>query len=285
MAQPFKILVFGSTGAIGKELSLALIHRKVHFRAAVHTLSKADFLLQHKELVDIVEVDVTKPESIDKALDGIQKIFLLTAPGFTFASQSIIDAAKRHKVEHIVKLSAYGAHEEDKSKFFWAYEHRLSEESIVKEGIPLTSLRPTSFFTNIFRDAHNIKSQNSIYKLHGNAKMNWISNQDIAEAAVIILLDNGKSHYGKYYSITGPDTLSFYEIADQFTAELGHKINYVVIDEEQLKKFSSAYLPETAISGYVNMNIYFRNGGYDVQNGDLERIIGKKGKTSEGFHS
>ena len=58
-------------------------------------ISKAEFLKEHKDLVEVVELDFSKPESIDAAFQGIEKVFFMSPPGYTtFASPLLLEASK-----------------------------------------------------------------------------------------------------------------------------------------------------------------------------------------------
>jgi uncharacterized protein YbjT (DUF2867 family) len=278
MSHP-KILVLGATGNIGKAVAEALIKRNVPFRAGVHDVAKAEFLTSHKN-IEVVQVDLYKVESVAKALDGIEKVFLMTPPGGTLASYPIIEEAKKHHVKHIVKLSALGAEVEDPTKFVWAHEHRLVEEAIVKAGIAITSLRPSSFFSNVFQDAHLIKTKSVIYKSLGSAKVNWIANSDIGEVAATALTTPG--HEGKYYSITGPENYDWNQVVQIFR-DAGKHVDLVPITDEQFKESSKAFLPPQAVEPYSNLYQYLKNGGYNVHSDDLEKVTGSKGRRLEDF--
>ena len=81
------ILVTGATGTVGSEVVKQLISSSQsslssgsRVRAAVHSKNKADKLRDEIKLVDIVDMDYNKPETIVDAVNGIDKLFLLTLP-------------------------------------------------------------------------------------------------------------------------------------------------------------------------------------------------------------
>jgi len=271
MSSP-KILVFGSTGNIGIEVAKALSKRNVPFRAIIH---KSADKLKGLNNCEIVEVDLYNIETVSKALKGIEKVFLMTPPGQTFVGHQLISKFSDAGVKHIVKLSALGAEEKDPKTFRWASEHAALEVELKKAGIAVTSLRPSSFFSNIFVDLPTIKGKNSVYKADGDAKINWISNEDIGEVAAVALTSPG--HEGKDYYLTGPDNLSWDEFATLWSEVLGRKINSVHIDDAQLRENSKSHFPNpTLLDQFSNMHTYFRNGGYDKKFDDVERVLGRK---------
>jgi len=266
------ILVFGSTGSIGKEVAAALAKKNVPFRAAVHKIEKADEVKKLGNNIEVVEVDIKNAESLDKALKGIEKVFFMTPPLATLYGEGMADALKRNGVKYAVKLSALGS-EETGGKFIWAEEHRQVEDYIKKLGIHLTSIRPSSFFSNLWHDIPTVKNQSALFKALGDSKMNHIDTKDIGEVCAVCLTQSG--HEGKIYNITGPDTLSWNELAKIYSEELGKTVNYVPITDEQLREQAKKYFPEHAIDGYSNMFTYFRNGGYDRHYDDGEKVLGR----------
>jgi len=224
---------------------------------------------------ETVEVDYHKPESVAKALQGIEKVFLVTPPGQSYIGHQLVPAFVAAGVKHVVKLSALGTEEKDPTAFAWAFEHRGVEDAIKKAGISLTSLRPSSFYSNIFGDAATVKGQSTLYRATGTAKLNWISNEDVGEVGAVALTTPG--HEGKEYYLTGPHTLSAEEFGKLWSDVLGKQINVVLIDDAQLRESVKAWIPnEEGINGFSNMFIYFKNGGYNREFGDLEKVLGRK---------
>jgi len=268
-----KILITGATGTIASAVAEGLGKKGVAFRAGMHNVSKAD-KLKAITGAEVVELDLHNPDSLAKALKGIEKIFLLTPPGQTFVTGGVLEQAKKAGVKHIVKVSAIGAEEKDRTLFVWAAEHKDAEDLINKSGIALTVLRPSAFNTNLFRDVQTIKEKNSIFNASGDAKLNFIQVSDIADVAVATLTTSG--HEGKVYQLTGPDSLSYHQIAQLLSDEVGRKITYVPISDEDLRK-SISFMPQQAVEGFSNIMKYFKSGGYDRPNsGDVEKVAGHK---------
>jgi len=234
--------------------------------------------------IEVVSADVQNLESNLKALEGIEKVFVMTPPMQTQASLVILEAIKKTPtVKSVVKLSAYGA-EQTGGKFVWAEEHQVMEDAFSAAGVPLTSIRPTSFHSNIYHDLHSIKTNAPLYKPFGSSKINFVSNKDIGEVAAKALTEAG--HEGKIYKLTGnvSDNLSWPEITNLINEVLGKNITYVTISMEDCKKAVSNFLPNAeAVNGMINMFEYFSNGGYDYTNDEIEKLLGRKPTTLRQF--
>src|ERR1035437_2066296 len=103
------ILITGGTGTAGSEISKALDRMGVRYRSLVRSRVKAAGSASPN--ADLVEADLSRPETLDAALDGVEKELLLTAPSPEALQQekNFIRAARRAGVGHVVKFSAYGA--------------------------------------------------------------------------------------------------------------------------------------------------------------------------------
>ena len=115
------ILVTGATGTVGTEVvrqvtssSNSSLSSGSRVRAAVHSKDKADKLRDENKTIEIVDMDYNNPESIINALNGIDKLFLLTLPRLNMPeiTSRVINEAKKNEVKHIVKLSVLSAEAE-----------------------------------------------------------------------------------------------------------------------------------------------------------------------------
>src|SRR5919106_2774851 len=244
-SQEKTILVTGSTGTVGSEVvkQLAAISSSSGYnvRAAVHSKNKSNQLRQlESEEVEIVDLDYTKQETVAGALNNVDKIFLQTlpTPTVTDISSNIINEAKKNGVKHVVKLSAMGANSEPRSTILQL--HKEEEKIIEDSGIPYTFLRPPAFMQNfVTQFGHTIRTQNAFYVPAGDAKMSFVDARDIGATAARILTNNnngGRNQYeNKAYDITGQNALSYKQAADILSNEVGKKISYMDITEDNAR--------------------------------------------------
>lgn len=94
MSSSPKIIVFGASGTIGFEVAKALASQGVPFKAVVHSIEKADKLKRLGSSVEVIQVDLYNPDSIAKALVGIEKVFMALPPGQTNTGFTLTDAIK-----------------------------------------------------------------------------------------------------------------------------------------------------------------------------------------------
>jgi uncharacterized protein YbjT (DUF2867 family) len=147
------ILVTGATGTVGSEVVKQLVSSistssssdQSVIRAAVHSQNKADKLRQYGETIETVNMDYNKPETIAAALNKVSKVFLLTLPSLNMAdiSSKVISEAKKNGIQHIVKLSVFGADAEP--GIVIGRLHRQEEKMVEESGILYTFLRASAF--------------------------------------------------------------------------------------------------------------------------------------------
>lgn len=221
------ILITGATGSNGTEIVKRLAERNIPVRAMVR--DRANLVIPN---VEVIEGDFDRPETLQSALAGVKRAFLLTNSSENAEAQQIafIDAAKQSGVEHIVKLSQFKADANSPGRFL--RYHAAVETALQASGIAYTFLRPNLFMQGLLNFRSTIASQNAFYAAAGEAKVSLVDVRDIAEVAVAALTEAG--HEGKTYDLTGSQALTHAEIAEQLSTALGRKITFVDVSPEAM---------------------------------------------------
>lgn len=237
------ILLTDPTGTVGNAVVKQLASSGQNIiRVAVDTKDKVD-KLRHAD--EIANIDYTSPETIDAALNNVNRLFLRIPPSVEMVdiSSSLIGEAKKNGIKFIVKLSTMGADLEP--GYTSGRLHRQVEKIIEESGIPYAFLRPNSFMQNfVTRSSQTIKNQNAFYLPAGDGKISFVDARDVAAVAVEVLTNNGSQHLNKVYDITGPQALSHDQVAEILSEETDRRISYVDISEEvarnEMKKIGVA---------------------------------------------
>ena len=287
-SQEKTILVTGATGTVGSEVVKQLTsissssgHK---IRAAVHSKNKADKLKQFdNKRVEIVELDYTKPETVADALNKVDKLYLQTlpVPDVTDICSNLVKEAKKNGVEYIVKLSAMGADSERGSTILRL--HGEEEKIIGDSGVAYTFLRPPAFMQNLVTQfGHTIRTQNAFYVPAGDGKMSFVDTRDIATIAARMLTNNGngggsQQHHNKAYDITGQDALSYRQVADILSNEVGKKISYIDISEDDTRKgMEQIGMSDWYIDIMIELFRIIRAGYGSETTAAVEHITGRK---------
>jgi uncharacterized protein YbjT (DUF2867 family) len=276
------ILVTCATGTVGSEVIKQLSDSSdTNIRAAVHSVDSLTRLKESNKNIEAVQLDYNKPETLKKALKSVDKLFFLSpdSPIMTELASSVISAAKNAGIGHIVRLSAKGADVKAESPSL--IMHRQVEEIIEESGIPYTFLRPNEFMQNfIILHSHFIKKNNAFNMAVGDAKVSIIDVRDIAAVAVKALIEAGKNdrHNGKVYTITGPEALSYYQIAKILSNVTGREISYVNLSEGDFRRS----LKEAGVDDWfifvvlLMLDSYYKKGIAAQITNSVEEVTGRK---------
>jgi uncharacterized protein YbjT (DUF2867 family) len=225
------ILLTGVTGKTGGETAKQLLARGVKFRALVRNEAKAEGLKAAG--VELVVGDIGDASAVTRALQGVEKALLLLPNGKTQQAneQQFTDLAGAAGVKHLVKLSSMEAVAHAETPIPQA--HWAVEEYIRASGIPWTMVKPNFFMQNLLASANSIKTQKKFSLPMGEGTTGMADIRDIAAVCVEVL--TGPGHTGKSYEITGPEVLTFHDVAARFSEVLGEKIEYVPMPMDQFR--------------------------------------------------
>ena len=225
------IMVIGGTGKIGGELVKQIAQAKLKARILVRSGENVEAI--QKLGLETALGDVSKIETIKAALQGVESLFLLTAPSLNMADIeiAIMDEAKKAGVKKIVLQSAMGVNFQSAQTV--VHEHAESQEYLKKLGVPFTILQPSSFFQN-FLALKSINKQGAIYGNYKDGKMGFVDAKDIASVALAALTQTG--HEGKTYVITGNEALTYGEVASKVSRATGKTVKYINVSTDEAVK-------------------------------------------------
>ena len=267
------ICVTAASGTVGSEVIKQLDSAKAPFRAAYFSKEKAE--AARARGIDAVIIDYSRPETLRAAFQGCDKLFLLgpNALNQTQLELNAVEAAKAVGVGHIVKLSVWGAGEE---AFALAKVHRPVEKAIESSGIAWTFLRPNGFMQNVVTYmGETIKSEGAFYSAIGEAKISHVDVRDIAAVAVKALTEPG--HEGKAYTLSGPEALTYADIATELSKVLGRSIRHISLSPSDLKNGMLAEgMPEEIADRMLDLERYFRADQASRISDDIKQVTGRE---------
>jgi len=226
------ILLTGVTGKTGGETARQLLQKGAKLRAIVRNEAKAAELKAAG--VELVVGDVSDAETVKRALQGTEKAFLTLPNGRNQEAQEkqFTDLAVAAGIKHLVKMSSMEAVAHAKTPI--PRGHWAVEEYIRGSGLDWTMVKPNFFMQNLLSSAASIKAQRRLSLPMGNGTTGMADIRDIGAVCAEVL--TGQGHAGQSYEITGPEVLTFHDVADRFSEVLGVKIEYVPMPMEQFRE-------------------------------------------------
>jgi len=277
MSKKLKVLVTGATGNTGSLLVPALLNAGIDVRIFVRDEAKAEPL---KDLgAEVVLGDLDQPETISPAVKNIDKIYLLTWNGETQLQQAknVINAAKDARNPHIIRHSMWGP--ENSRIIKQGYE---IDEIIKSSGLPWTILKPTFYMQNTMMAAQTISSNGVIYWDMKDGKLGMIDVRDIAESAFAAITGDG--HESKSYILTGPEAISFNDVAKTFSNVLDKEVKYVnVPGEASLQAMVGLGVPEWIAKGYLELSEGFSENFANSTTKNVEILTGHPARSFDQF--
>ncbi|MDF2788609.1 MAG: NAD(P)-dependent oxidoreductase [Neobacillus sp.] len=264
-----KILVTGFNGKIGYEVARIAKKKNLFIVCAVRNVEKAKE--KYGDLYEFVCLDFSKPETFQRALIGVEKIFLMYPPGDNIQFSSFIAEAKGQAIQHIVYLSL-------KDVQFMPFVHHFKNEKLInKSKIPYTFLRAGYFMQNLNDFLQKeIKEQQRIFVPAGKGKTSFVDARDIAEMAVLSLSKTEQHRFQKYV-ITGNEALDFYEVAEIMSEVLNTDIQYSNPSVKEFKNFMITHGGnEEFINVVVGVHFPTKLGLAKGIKHDFEKVMNKK---------
>ena len=269
------ILVTGSTGNNGTQIVRQLAQQGAPVRALVRNVAKeAAKVAEMKALgVEIAEGDLAKVDTLLPALAGVTAALLLSPvnPNMVELQGNFIQAAQKAKLPYIVKFSMIGAAPD--SPVPLGQWHWQAEQLLETSGVAWTHVRPNDLMRyNTQLLLPSIQNEGAFYDSLGEARISMVDEEDVA--AIVTQLLTSQSHEGKTFVLTGPEALSFEEVALHLSTALGRPVRYVNITPEQAERAMLAGgLPQPAVKLVSALRAYEREGHHSILTSTVQDLL------------
>jgi len=272
-----KILVVGGTGTVGAAVVQQLLARSADLRLFVRD-AKAALPVGVESTVG----DLMDPPAVERALAGVEKLYLLNAVTPDELTQALIvyDLAKRMGIKHIVYHSVFRV---DAFPDVPHFASKLAIETALRTfDVPWTVIRPNYFFQNeaTLRDA----ILSGIYPTPlGERGISMVDVRDIAEAAAIALTTPG--HEGKVYNLNGPDAISGPSAAAIWSEILGKGVRYTEADMDAFEEAARKRAPSWSAFDIRMMFEGYLERGFIAEAGNVETLTALLGHAPRSYRA
>jgi uncharacterized protein YbjT (DUF2867 family) len=232
--------------------------------------------------IQLIEGDFARKDSWMRALDGVDAVFAIT-PAHRDAvawNAMFLDYAKECRVRHVVQLSGMSVSPSSSAEF-----HRqmsACDESLKASGLSYTILQPNVFHQNMLRMALSIRQHGCFRSAVGNARISMIDVCDIGEVAVKALTEPG--HAGSIYVLTGPEALTYFDVARLLSDAVGKPIVYQALDQDEaVKELVEFGVAEAVARSRVGVHLSFSSGAFAPVTSDVQRLLGRAPRSFSDF--
>lgn len=266
-----KIAITGATGKLG-QLVVNKLKEKVSSTsivALVRSTQKAAALG-----VEAREADYDKPETLEKALPGIDTLLLISGSEVgrrATQHRNVIEAAKKAGVKWIIYTSILRA---NTSSISLAKEHLATEADLRGAGIPFTLMRH-GWYTENYTDAiPGAVARGAFIGSVGDGKLSPAPRADFAEAAVAVLTSTG--HEGEVYELAGDEAWTLSDLAAEISRQTGKDIPYINMSEKEYASALTSFgMPEGIAHAIAGWDVAASKGDLFDDSHQLSRLIGR----------
>ena len=274
------ILITGATGKTGSAAVQELSNRNIPFRVLIRNEDKLNQItdMGGEVIIGAIEDDA----ALNQAMEGVQKALVLlpNSEQQLFLEKKVVDAALEANVQHIVKMSSMEAVPEATSPI--PKLHMQSENYIKNSGMNWTMIKPNFFMQNLLGSGKTIVEQNKFFLPMGEGKAGMIHTKDVGTVIAKVLSEDG--HEGQNYEVTGPEILSFHDVAEIFSKVLGKKVDYINVPIDEYKKTLSQFLTnQWHLDSVIDLFKDIAEGGIEDKTDTFQDLIGKSPCSLEQF--
>lgn len=286
-----RIVVSGASGDLGRRITSHLLTCVAPGNLTLTTRTPDLLCGQTAQGVRVCRADYNDPAALEAAYHDNDVLMLISSMDVTRRVPehcNAIEAAVRAGVKHIVYTSTCGIHPANPT--LSAGDHIITEQILRDSGLGYTIFRNACYAEVISENiAPAAIATGKWIQLEGVARLAPVWKDDIARCAATVLTDTVR-HNGAVYEISGPEVLSFQDMAALVSDVHGAPIEYVPITLEELQaSFDAAGVPRFysddmpshpefhrwASDEMVSAQLGFAQGFHHILTGHVELITGE----------
>ncbi|MFD0267412.1 SDR family oxidoreductase [Streptomyces sp. NPDC127106] len=232
------ILVTGAAGNVGRNIVRQLAAKGHDVRALTRRARIGVF----PEGVQVYEGDLTRPPTLEGALEGVEALFLFPVAA---TADEVVGMARSAGVHRIVVLSSDAVTSGYDTDF-----HLPVERAVEASGLEWTHVRPGEFAMNkLALWGPPVRAERVVRDPAPDEAWFPLHEQDVADVAVLALTEEG--HTGQAYSLNGPEPLTRRRQVELIAEALGEEIRFETVTAQEARE------------------IYLAQGGFAAENADF----------------
>lgn len=267
--------VTGATGHLGRLAVDALLRRGVPAGNVYALVRDPD---RAKDLADlgvgIREADYDRPETLRQALEGIERLLLVSSPTTgdrVRQHTAVIDAANAADVGLVVYTSVLHA---DETELVLAPEHAATEDVLQGSGLPFAVARNGWYTENYTARLEEFLARGEIVGAAGQGRISAATRADYAEAAVALLTGDIADQQG-YWELGGPG-FTLGELAETISEVTGTRVGYRDLSVEELvEHLTGAGMDRASAEFVASLDGSAARGELETDSPALENLLGR----------
>ncbi len=270
------VWVEGATGKAGRRVVAALTAAGVPVRAASRHPGEPS------ASVTPVRFDWYDETTWSPALGDADSLFVKGLDSDDNAAEIVARLiSSAPAVRHVVLMSAVGVDRApDKAP------RRALELAVENSGKRWTILRPNWFLQNFDEDewvfAKALREEGVLYAGSGDSRVGFLDTRDLADAAVTVLTEDG--HHGRGYTLTGPDSVTFGDVADALAEASGRPIRHLDATTTQHREhFARSGRPDAWVDHMMHLFELVRAGVFAPVTDDYHQLTGNAPRTVQAY--
>lgn len=266
-----RILVTGATGKVGRELVRLLLDGGAQVMAATRDPETARRIFGHG--LEVRELDFRAAATYDDALQWADRVFLQPPPfhpDVHGALSSFVDWAVQAGTRHLVTVSAMGIEVREDLPI------RRLERLIHESGIEWTQLRPNLYMQNFGAGflGGRIRRTGAFSLPVEGSRVSFVDGRDVAAVAAAAL--TSEDHFGRAFTLTGPEALSHAEVAELITRASGRPVEFSTTSDEQMVEWLVGAGWRRDVAGVIiSLFQSVRAGVRERVTLDVEEVLGR----------
>jgi NAD(P)H dehydrogenase (quinone) len=272
------IVVTGATGQLGRLIVEKLITRVPVDRVAVSVrdVRKAEDLAARG--IRVRGGDFAHPKSLAHAFEGASQVLLVSSNAAAYGGDTLaqhrcaIDAARSVGARRVVYTSHMAASRS--SAFPPMLDHAATEQMLEGSGLAWTALR-NGFYAASAVPLLGQGLRTGVFEAPVDGKVSWTTHEDLAEAAAVILADEGRFD-GPTPPLTSEQALDFGELCDITSSVLGRPLRRGTVSEDEMRaKLAASGVPTPGVDRLLGLFRASRDGEFAAIDPTLRTLLGR----------
>ena len=279
------ILVTAANGRLGHEIIMALLKKTSADRIVAAVRDPSKFVNTTAQNIQCRRADYDDPNTLKSACANIDTLILVPSPAPKTQRiqqhRDVIAAARSHNVGTIVFVSFMDARAD--SPLPYAHIFADTENALAESTMSWTNMRMPYYIDNLPYWLPESLETGDIFSSAGGGRMPYVTQGDLAESIATVATTTEK-HTGKTYELTGPESLSYDDLATFASKIYGKPVTYKALTAEEHHQYlRNSGATEYRIEIALGLATAIKEGAFDRVTSHVEQLTGHAPESVKSF--